>query len=341
MIATETIEDAASAETSTSSFPWGQPTTAALPKAATKQLVAALPEDTLQLIVREAYLFRAGEIILQAMNEAKERHAEVVSSRPPFLAVRRAGTKEAFRTNLTAAKQDLSLYESAVKRNADAMRRLRKCAELHIEDWLRQNDPVYYAGLVSESLVADWHRCLARLETELADFIRAVGCARNALVSSRPNAQGVFFLSEVSRKAMLRAAEIGGLLATDVAATNGLAAERDQHLQGTAFESAFPRLPSFDFAASLKEAAGRPVPFLQQQFDLMLQHCEELRTAGLPALLQQVRAAEGQHAAVKESYLVGVWQGLRKFALAHHVDEQNLNDVALATEEMFEDGIFS
>jgi hypothetical protein len=304
-------------------------------------LVAALPEDTMRLIVREAYLYRAGEIILKAMNAARERHEQVASSRPPFLALRRPGTKEAFRTSLTEARQDLSLYESAVKRNADAMRRLRKCAELHIEDWLRENDSVYYAGLVSESLVADWHRFLARLETELADFIAAVGAARNSLVSARPDAQGVFFLSDVSRKAIMRAAEIGELLATDVAATNGLAAERDRHLEGTAFESLFPRLPAFDFAASLKQAAGLPVMHLQQQFDLILQRCHELRSAGLPALLRQVREAEAQHTAVKDSYLVSVWQGLRTFALAHHVDEQDLNEVALATEEMFEDGIFS
>ena len=304
-------------------------------------MFAALPEETQQLIVREAYLYRAGEIILKAMNQAKERHAQVSSSRPPFLALRRSGTKEAFRTSLIEAKQDLSLYESAVKRNADAMRRLRKCAELHIEDWLRENDSVYCAGLVSESLMADWHRCLARLETELADFLAAVGAARNSLVAARPDTQGgVFFSSEVSRKAIMRAAEIGELLATAVAATNGVAAKRDRQLEGTAFESSIPRLASFDFAASLKQAAGLPVMHLQKQFELILQRSNELRSAGLPALLQQVRDAEAQHTAVKDRYLVGVWQGLRTFALARYVDEQDLDEVALATEEMFEDGIF-
>ena len=84
-----------------------------------------------------------------------------------------------------------------------------------------------------------------------------------------------------------------------------------------------------------------PVTLLQQQFDLILQRCAELRSAGLPALLLQVRAAEVQHTAVKDSYLVGVWQGLRQFALAHYVDDEDLNEVARATEKMFEDGIFS
>ncbi len=304
-------------------------------------MFAALPKDTQQLIVREAYLFRAGEIIMQALKEAQERHAQVKSSRPPFLVLRRQETKETFQANLTDAKSDLSLYERALKRNSDAMRRLRKCAELHIEDWLRENDPAYYAGLVSESLVADWHRCLSRLETELADFITAVGCARNALVSSKFNKRGEIALSEVSLHAIGRAAEIGVLLATDVAATNGLAVERDRHLQGTAFESAFPRLPSFDFAASLKEANGLHVSLLQKKFDSVLERCDELRSVGLPALLQQVRESEEKHTAVKDSYLVGVWQGLRRFAIANHVEEQELNEVARATEEMFEDGIFS
>jgi len=324
-----------------SAFPWSASKTPSLAPEATEQLVAGLPEDTLQLIVREAYLFRAGEVILQARQEAKERHDLVAASRPPFLAFRRSATKEAFKSNLESVSGDLSLYENALKRNATAMKRLRKCAELHIEDWLRQNDAVYYAGLVSEELVADWHRCLVRLESELTDFILAVGCARNALVSSRPNAKGDILLSDVSRKAFSRAAEVGTLLVADVAATNALAEERDRHLQNTAFEGAFPRLPSFDFATSLKEAAGLPVPLLQQKITAILQHCDELRAVGLPALLQQVKDAETQYSAVKEGYLVGVWQALRQYAIERYVDENDLNEVARDTEVMFEDGIFA
>ena len=338
MIATETIEDAPSRETCASAFPWSAPTLPTLDPDATQRLVAALPEDTFQLIIREAYLFRAGGIISQAMNEAKSRHELVTSTRPPFLVFRRANTKETFSASLASASHDLSLYERAAKRNADTMKRLRKCAELHIEDWLRENDATYRSGLVSESLVADWHRFLARLESELSDFIAAVGCARNSLVASRTDASGVRFASDVSRKAIEQAAELGGLLASEVAATNGLADERDRHLEGTAFESTFPRLPTFDFAASMQQAAAMPVQSLQQQFSLILDRCAELRSVGLPALLEQVRQAEGEHTAVKESYLVGVWQALRDFALAHYVEERDLNDVALATEQMFERG---
>jgi hypothetical protein len=351
MIATDTLDasslpDVSSsadlgAGRSASAFPWGASATPALAADATAQLVAALPEDTMQLIVREAYLFRAGEVILQARQDAKARHDLVSASRPPFLAFRRGATKDAFNASLESATNDLSLYEKALDRNASAMKRLRKCAELHIEDWLRQNDAVYYAGLVSEELVADWHRCLTRLESELTDFILAVGCARNALVSSRPNAQGEIMLSDVSRKAFKRATEVGALLVADVVATNALAAERDRHLEGTAFAGAFPRLPSFDFASSLHEAAGLAVPLLQQKISVILAQCAELRALGLPALLQQVQGAETQHRAVKEGYLVGVWQGLRQFALDNYVDEQDLNEVARATEKMFEDGIFA
>lgn len=343
MSATDTLEEpsAAAAPTSASAFPWSAPAGPALADEAAARLVAALPEDTMQLIVREAYLFRAGEIILQARGAAKARHDAVAASRPPFLAFRRGAAKETFLTNLETANNDLSLYEKALARNATAMKRLRKCCELHIEDWLRQNDPVYYAGLVSEELVADWHRCLKRLESELADFILAVGCARNALVSSRPNAQGEIMLSEVSRKAFTRGVDIGALLVADVNATNALAAERDRHLEGTAFEGSFPRLPSFDFAASLTEAAGLAVPRLQQKITTILAQCDELRAVGMPALLQQVQEAETQHRAVKDGYLVGVWQALRTYANERYVDEQDLNQVARDTEAMFEDGIFS
>ncbi len=69
--------------------------------------------------------------------------------------------------------------------------------------------------------------------------------------------------------------------------------------------------------------------------------CEELRAIGLPALLAQVRQAEVQHTAVKESYLVGVWQALRQFSLAHYVEEADLNEVAHSTEQMFEQGVFA
>jgi len=92
--------------------------------------------------------------------------------------------------------------------------------------------------------VTDWRRCLSRLDAELGDFIVAIGCARNGLVSPRVDANGVRFVSEVSRAAIAKAAEVGALLANDVAATNHLAEERDRFLHGTAFASAFPRLPA-------------------------------------------------------------------------------------------------
>ena len=340
MSATETNEVAATPATGGSAFPWVTATPSINPDA-TAKLVAALPEDTFQLIVREAYLYRAGELILKAMNEAKAQHENVSATRPPFLAFRRSGTKAAYQASLEATTADLSLYTKALQRNADAMKRLRKCAELHIEDWLRQNDATYYSGLISESLVADWHRCVARLGLELQDFIRAIGCARNSLVSPRLDADGNRYVSETSREAIIHAAKIGALLASDVAATNAIADERDRFLHGTAFESEFPRLPTFDFAQSMEAAADLPVSSIQQQFAAIMERCHELRSLGFPALLERVQQAEAQHTAVKESYLVGVWQALRDFSLAHYVDETDLNQVAQTTEQMFERGAFA
>jgi hypothetical protein len=338
MVAPANSVEATPAPTSASAFPWDTAATPSLDTEATQRLIGALPEDTFQLIVREAYLFRAGQIILQARDEAKSRHDSVSASRPPFFAFRRTETKDAFKADLDAVTQDLSLYDKAAKRNADAMKRLRQCAELHIEDWLRENDATYYAGLISESLVADWHRCLVRLDTGLIEFVAAIGSARNSLVSSVADAAGVRYVSDISRKAILQAAEIGAQLVNEVNATNALAIERDRQVTGTAFESAFPRLPAFDFAASLREAVALPVPFLQHEFGKIMERCDELRSIGLPALVQQVQQAEGQHAAVKESYLVGVWQSLRAFSIEHYVAEEDLNDVARDTEQMFERG---
>ena len=48
--------------------------------------------------------------------------------------------------DLAAGAEDLPHYERAVQRNAGAMKRLRKSAELPIEKWLGKNDATYYAG---------------------------------------------------------------------------------------------------------------------------------------------------------------------------------------------------
>jgi hypothetical protein len=311
----------------------------ALDPAATEKIMTALPEETFQLIVREAYLFRASEIIQKAQAEAKAKEEEVRATRPPFLILRRGETKDAFQANLAAAEQDLSLFEKAARRNADAMKKLRKFAELHLEACLRENDPVYYSGLVSEALVADWHRCVTRLTANLKEFISEVGSARNSLVNAQLDANGIRIASDVSRKAIYRAAELGELLVREVAATTQLAAERDQQLHGTAFAAEFPRLPEFDFAGTLRQAAELPVSLLQEQFTLLLQRCDELRDQGLPQLLKKVAEAETQHTAVKESYLLGVWQALRQYALDHYVQNEDLQEVAKATEEMFGDTV--
>lgn len=338
MITSDSIDGNPTTATGGSAMPWETATPATLDSQATQRLIAALPENTFQLIVREAYLFRAGQVIFEAMNEAKARQEQVAATRPPFLALRGSRTKEAFTESMSSATREFSLFENAMKRNAEAMKRLRKLAELHIENWLQENDATYYAGLVSESLVADWHRCLSRFDSELGEFVTAVGCARNSLVAAAPDASGVRYPSPISCAAIVCAGKVGVILANDVAATNALAEERDRHLQGTAFEASFPRLPTFDFASSLREATQLPVSFLQQHFAKILERCAELRAVGLPALIQQVSQAEAQHTAIKDSYLVGVWQALREFSLKHYVTDDDLTEVAQATEQLLESG---
>ena len=88
-----TLEETPAPVASGSAFPWAAATSPVLNADTTQRLVAALPEDTFQLIVREAYLFRAGQIMFEAMNEAKARQELVTSSRPPFFAFRRSETR--------------------------------------------------------------------------------------------------------------------------------------------------------------------------------------------------------------------------------------------------------
>ena len=84
-----------------------------------------------------------------------------------------------------------------------------------------------------------------------------------------------------------------------------------------------------------------PVPQLQQKITQIRERCDELRDVGLPALMKQVKDAEAQHSAVKDGYLIGVWQALRQYAIEHYVDDRDLNEVARDTEAMFEDGVFA
>ena len=111
MTATDITEEISTPATGASAFPWGPPTNPSLDANATQTLVAALPEDTFQLIIREAYLFRAGQLILDAMTEAQARHEAVNASRPPFFVLRRPETKDAFKASLEATTHDLSLSQ--------------------------------------------------------------------------------------------------------------------------------------------------------------------------------------------------------------------------------------
>ncbi len=332
MNASATIAEVSPAETTVAALPWETSTAAALDSETTQRLIATLPEDTFQLIVREAYLFRAGQIIFQAMNEAKIRHESVAATRPSFLAFCRPGRKESFRANLTKATEDLSLYESAVRRNVDTMTRLRRRAEPPIANWLRENDATFQTALVAEKFATDWQAGVTRLESKLSAFIDAVSFALKSLGSSQAGASG--FVSDAGRNAITQAARAGILFANDVKAVNAIADARDRYLQGTV--AAFPRLPNFDFVTTLAESIVLPAPFLRQQFGLILDQCHELRSQGLPTLGAQQRQADAPHVALKESHLAGIWQALREFSVAHYVDEADLSEVAEATEAMFE-----
>ncbi|MSU22368.1 MAG: hypothetical protein EXS32_00940 [Opitutus sp.] len=125
MTATCTHDEASSPEANPVTFPWTAPTAPVLTTAATQRLIASLPENIFQLVVREAYRFRAGRLILQAMNEALSRHDLLAARRPPFFGFRRPGTKEAFVASLNLTDHEFSLWADAAKHNAEAMSRLR------------------------------------------------------------------------------------------------------------------------------------------------------------------------------------------------------------------------
>ena len=306
-----------------------------------KALFDALPARVLDLVEREAYLSRAAALLDEGATAASNRLSEAQDQKPSFLAAFGSSERADYDARLKSLEADLSLINRAVTRNQDAMKRLRKVAESRIEHWLRENDASYRRGLVCEALVADWFRAITRLEAGLADFITTVGAARNSLVGDQASTDNPATrkIGDVGRAALLQAARVGAALATEIRSTNQIAEERDQKLVDTVFDTGpFPRLPYFDYEKLVKEALTLPVAQLQPQFDRVLSECQNLSRAGLPALIQEVCAAEQKHSAVKQSYMLSVWRHLHDYAVAHCVVDNELDAVASDTERLYLDG---
>ena len=317
------------------------PTTPALDSVATQCLAEALPESMFQLVVREAYLFRAGQAILNAMKKAKAPWRRPTAKRPPFPAFRRHVPPKACSANLASADLEVAGLAVALECNTATRNRLRQSVELPIVGWLRANDEAYYAEVVVSSLEAEWRSGLTRFDAQLTEFTSAIATARNSLVRSQSEVSGPRFASTVDAGDIARAAKAGAILVSEAAATNARAAERDRQIAGAAREAALPRLPAFDFTNSLQEAAVLPVPFLHRHFGIILEHCEELRAVGLRPLRQQAQQLEAQHVKVKEAHLDRVWQALREFALQRYVDDVAMDEVVQATEQMVATGAFA
>lgn len=179
------------------------------------------------------------------------------------------------------------------------------------------------------------------MDSELDNFARTVGNARQSLLSPGSNSSASQLISDASRQAIIRASDLGATLAQGITTANAVADEHDWSLQGSAVTCTLPRLPNFHVAGSLHEAIGLPGPFLPQQFGKILERCVELHSVVLPAARQQARQAEMHHAAARASYLSGIWQSLREFSLKHYVDDHDLQEVAQATGQMFDQGAFA
>lgn len=296
-----------------------------------------MPDDIQDILIREAYLARAAEIIVARQEENKREKEKVEATRPPF-AVFRKQAKLQFEAQLASADNEVSLFSRALAQNESAMENLRKAARRHLELWLRNHDTTYMSGLACEQFLSDWRNAVQLLTSIMLDFIKAIGEARNLMVSGYDKQRMTY--STQALEALSRAEKVGAALEADTASVNQIAHKHDEIFRGTIFENPFPRLPIFAAEHHTANARNRPIGVLQRHFDRIKGYYEELSREGIPALQEAIARSEQRQNAVKESYMTTLWEGLRQEA-RKSVEEEQLEVVVKETEERFLQGDYA
>lgn len=292
------------------------------------------PEDIQDILIREAYLARAAEILLARQKENKEEKEKVELTRPPFMAFRKQAKVE-FETQLASVENEVNFFARALAQNESAMENLRKSARRHLEVWLRNHDTTYMSGLACEQFLSDWRNAVQLVTSIMQDFITAIGEARNLMVSGFDKERQTY--SAQALEALNRAVKVGAALEADTASVNLIAEKHDETFRGTIFDNPFPRLPIFAAEHHTANARNRPIGTLQRHFDRIKGYYEELNRQGIPALNEAIARAEQRQQAVRESYMSTLWEGLRQEA-RKSVEEDKLAEVVKETEERFLQG---
>lgn len=292
------------------------------------------PEDIQDILIREAYLARAAEILVTKQEENKQEKEKVDATRPPFMVVRKQARVE-FETRMASAESEVNFFARALAQNESAMENLRKSARRQLEVWLRNHDTTYMSGLACEQFLSDWRNAIELVSSIMLDFIKSIGEARNLMVTGYDKERQTYTAQAL--ESLNRAVKVGAALEADTASVNLIAEKHDETFRGTIFDNPFPRLPIFAAEHHTANAQNRPIGTLQKHFDRIKGYYEELNQQGIPALNEAIAKAEQRQRAVQDSYMTTLWEGLRQEA-RKSVEEEQLAEVVKETEERFLQG---
>ena len=293
---------------------------------------ANMPAEIKELLIREAYMAKAAQMIGERQKENRELLARAEAARPPFLLAWKKEAMARYKAGVAAAASEVDEFARALAQNERALENLRHAARRQLELWLRNHDTTYQQGMANEQFVADWRNAVALVQKILLDFIQSVGEARNVMVSGYKRETNEH--SPQAAEMLLRAVKVGNALEEDMASVNVLADEHDKRFNGTVFENPFPRLPVFAAGELTESAIKRPIARLQQHFDRIKLYCEELSRVGIAALSAAIDQAEKRHTAQQDSYMTTLWAGLSVLA-QQQVDPNLLSETVRETEERF------
>jgi hypothetical protein len=293
---------------------------------------ANMPADIKELLIREAYMAKAAQMIGERQKENLEHLAQAKAAKPSVLLAWKKDVMARYQANVAAAAAEVDEFAKALAQNERAMENLRHAARRELELWLRNHDTTYQQGLASEQFVADWRNAVSLVQKILLDFIQTVGEARNLMVSGYKSTTNEH--TPQAAEMLLKAVRIGNALEEDMASVNLLAEEHDRQFLGTVFENPFPRLPVFAAGELTATAIKRPIARLQQHFDRIKLYCEELSSVGIAALTAAIDQAQKRHTAQQNSYMTTLWAGLSLLA-QQQVDPNLLSEMVRETEERF------
>ncbi len=279
-----------------------------------------LGESTLGLLRDEAYVFLCRSAVQEHLEVIEREKANLANTRPPFGLLARKETRESFAKSLRSAEES----EASLRDNLARIVRL--------DDWLR---PLIRGNLVTYLREAsadfdrfpqmgqwldEWERALQELPDVLIAFARDMRLLRDALratTSNRNCAQELAVVREIAGRVEERHTRFAraGAAVVAHAAHLGLTDFRLPNLlelRRVAWVSRLSVMPL--------EQAALEVTRVEAEVRAFLNGGLQLTEAGLNASREQCEEAQ-------EGFLQSYWDQLRAHALAHYVEEGDVDQI--------------